>query len=689
MFSRAAQRALTPVFQALLTPDQGRSDIPNPFDAQDLRELVAPEGQGKYQTYREFAGLEQGAPYASGGTLPPPATAHERLQREALVTLAEMLTPDVDAITEVATAGAPSLLKRLGRTASRMSRGRALSRLQPSVPRGQVQEMVDAAATGAPVQVASPQVQARLERQADLAADTETPARPLAQLAETERQLAQPRPRPAGPKSAYELRRELRRSRTADDPNVAFDEFTESLQTRAPDDPNDAFDRYAEGLSRAASGSARSEESPFFPSPEFEGMGPQGSSALELSHATRPDGEMVRPELSLEDLELRLNRPRAEPEAPALPAPRPPRRRQARKPLIQEILEEVDQVDTSRVSPAEEARARVEVVSDLSDTEAATTAPTVSPEQTRAWARTLSRWDQLQQPHLVAARQSGQDVNAVREWFRSVEPPEVSEARTRLEQHLAAQNAPTPTRVDQVDPPIPRAAPTGPNVDQVVPPLPAARAADPVAPTRVDQVDPPMPRAAPTRPTLDQAARTAPSAADQWQSLRAPDYVRPEGGGRRIKLTQRDKVWWPTWTPEQRRNVLGSRGRARVGMDFEPDAAGVRLAPDEPPTGGTTPRGSRAAAAQQRLDEAGEYLAQKRAAAAEAASSGRFREQAARELAQAEEDLEVAKNQFNSSIASYSRTRRARPGRPPICDARWLRVGGARSIFSPRQTETR
>ncbi len=88
-------------------------------------------------------------------------------------------------------------------------------------------------------------------------------------------------------------------------------------------------------------------------------------------------------------------------------------------------------------------------------------------------------------------------------------------------------------------------------------------------------------------------------------------------------------------------------------MDFEPDAAGVRLAPDEPSTGGTAPRVSRAddiAAAQQRLDEAREYLTQKKASAAEAASSGRFREQAARELAQAEEDLEVAKNQFNRLV---------------------------------------
>ncbi|TXH54523.1 MAG: hypothetical protein E6Q97_10860, partial [Desulfurellales bacterium] len=115
--SRASQRIITPFLQAArdAARGEGLKDInaPNLLNPDDLRELGAPQGEGQYATFQEFAGLQQRAPYAQGNVMEAPRDAGEAARRGIAVTAAEMLNPadPLNILMEVGLGGAPVIAK--------------------------------------------------------------------------------------------------------------------------------------------------------------------------------------------------------------------------------------------------------------------------------------------------------------------------------------------------------------------------------------------------------------------------------------------------------------------------------------------------------------------------------------------------------------------------------------------------
>lgn len=117
--SNVSQRFITPVAQTVRDfeqrPEEGLKDInaPNILNPDDLRELGAPQGEGKYATFREFSGLQPRAPGAQGNVMDAPRTHAERVNREILSGAAEMLNPvdPMNLIMEIGVGGAGGVSK--------------------------------------------------------------------------------------------------------------------------------------------------------------------------------------------------------------------------------------------------------------------------------------------------------------------------------------------------------------------------------------------------------------------------------------------------------------------------------------------------------------------------------------------------------------------------------------------------
>lgn len=115
--SRASQRFITPFLQTArdFAQGQGLKDVnaPNLLNPEDLQDLGAPQGEGRFATFREFAGLQERAPYAQGEVMDAPTDPGDRARREAVVLAAEMVNPadPLNILMEVGLGGAPLIAK--------------------------------------------------------------------------------------------------------------------------------------------------------------------------------------------------------------------------------------------------------------------------------------------------------------------------------------------------------------------------------------------------------------------------------------------------------------------------------------------------------------------------------------------------------------------------------------------------
>lgn len=122
---RIGSRLVTPIIQAFAHPSDGFQPLQEGGSLQDAvqlaSELAAPQGEGKFATFEEFAGLQERPGFAQGYAMAPPVTEEERRNREAAVMIANMVNPanPVNLMADLATGGAATGGSRAARAVPR------------------------------------------------------------------------------------------------------------------------------------------------------------------------------------------------------------------------------------------------------------------------------------------------------------------------------------------------------------------------------------------------------------------------------------------------------------------------------------------------------------------------------------------------------------------------------------------
>lgn len=491
--------------------------------------------------------------------------------------------------------GVPALARGVAGAARRKAIGAAIRDLAPSVPGAEARAMRTAAAEQAVGDTMSRARELGLNPSAKQVTDVGyqrrvldlTEARksggPLEQLAERERQLA-PTPRPAGPKTASELRRELRQ--VAKTPGELLDQVAQEAPAPVGKTPGQLLDEVS---------------APRAPEPEQLA---DLVDAPELERQLVDQMEAPAPARATRQLDPFWSKPKVQNVPVAVDGPNGPRRRwysltKEEKAgwadwTPEERAERVGQrVRADRgelprepkpVARAEEPTSTLPAGDDLGRVDLGSTVPPVPdqvqpPEHLEYARQVLERHQADTEAYLRHIHESGMDVPTARRWLQMNEPPEVRVARQVLTEEVP--------RVPQTTPAPPAAAAPSPVVRPPEAPAPPPLAIRP--PEQVPQGQPVRPgsqwegqapdlvqtgsgvhrltapekvRWATQTPAQREAAfsRTAPAGGSIWDSLNAP----PKAEG--VRLTSWQKSQWGFQTPAQRRASI------RPGFDFEPEA---------------------------------------------------------------------------------------------------------------------